>query len=147
MAVQGSGTKPMGTTIDPAMKDQTSFDARKGAPKRTQTNFPIHPTMVDQQKFSGASPGASGKGPDASSPDVMDPELRRTLKRQPQILKTPWDLYDNLGPNRSSLDANAAGRVLGDAVLSGSTKLPDAPALKTDSGKAPAPWPAEDRGG
>ena len=93
-----------------------------------------------------------GKQPKAAEIKFLKQALRQMLilellKRQPQILKTPWDLYDNLGPNRSSLDANAAGRVLGDAVLSGSTKLPDAPALKTDSGKAPAPWPAEDRGG
>jgi len=150
MAEQSSGTKPMGATVDPAQKSSITtspINPRSGAAKKTQSSFPVHPQMVDQQKFSGASPGASGSGPDASSPNVMDPSPRVTLKRQPQILKTPWNHYDNLGPNRSSLDANAAGKVLNDAVLSGSTKLPNAPALKTDSGKAPSPWPAADAGG
>jgi hypothetical protein len=139
MAVQGSGTKPMGATVDPAMKSgvtSSPINPRSGAAKKTQTSFPVHPSMADQQSFKGASPGDSGSGPDASSPDVMDPSPRRTLKRQPQILKTPWNSMDNLGPNRSSLDANASGKVLGNAVLSGSTKLPDAATAASGAGPA-----------
>lgn len=152
MAVQGSGTKPMGATIDPAMKSGVTsgpINPRSGAAKKTQTSFATHPQMVDQQKFAGASPGAAGTGPDASSPDVMDPESHRTLKRQPQILSTPWGGAAPWAKNGDGkgLDPNIGGKVLSNAQLSGSTKLPAATSLKTDSGSAPKPWPAQNSGG
>ena len=51
-------------------------------------------------------------------------------------------------PDGSRLGAEAmAGKVLGEAILSGSSKLPASQSAKTDSGAAPKPWPAADRGG
>jgi len=115
----------MGATVDPAQKSSIStspIDPRSGAAKKLQGSVAVHPAMKNSQSFA-ASPGASGSGPDASSPDVLDPSPRNRLKNQPQILRTPWGAMDNLGPNRSKLDASA-GKVIGQAVLSGSTKLP-----------------------
>ena len=71
MAVQGSG---LGKGPDPAMKDQTSYNARSGAAKKPQTDFPVHPGMTDQQKaMAGVSPASPGSGPDASGPSPLDP--------------------------------------------------------------------------
>lgn len=150
MAVSGSGTKPMGATVDPAMVDQTKYDARKGAAKKTQTNYPVHPNMKDQQSFKNAGPSNPGTGPDASSPNVMDPEPRvKYLLKQSQILNTPWGGAAPWSKNGdgNGLDGNAAGKVLGEAILSGSDKLPAFVKAETDSGAAPKPWPTPDSGG
>jgi len=138
MAVKGSG---LGAGPDPKMVDQTSFDARKGAPKHAQTSFPVKEGMKDQNAPSGVTsaitPIHPGVGPDASAADVMDPETPaqrgKVLRRQPQVLQGSWG---NKGdPLRGSLDSDLSGKVLGEAILSGSTKLPAAVA----PAKGPAP--------
>lgn len=168
MAVSGSGTKPMGSTIDPAMQDQTSYDARKGAPKRVQAATPITWGMKDMNAQSGVTSGVGGgkTGPDASSPNPLDPEPReKNLVRQPSVLATSWGMKGasiSLGEGNSHVDGKdlhgmpqgtslasspTSGKVLNNAVLSGSSKLPDTVALKTDSGAAPKAFPAADNGG
>ena len=163
MAVKGSG---IGAGPDPKMVDQTSYDARKGAPKKAQTDFPTKWGMRDQNAPSGVTsaiaPIHPGVGPDASSKDVMDPETPaergRTLRRQPggagaQTSNGAWvpgklqSAWGMKGGDGQGVDNDMSGKVLGEAILSGSTKLPAAVALKTDSGAAPKPFPTPDRGG
>ena len=139
MAVQGSG---LGAGPDPKMVDQQSYDARKGAPKHAQTSFPVKDGMKDQNAPSGVTSAVSpihpGVGPDASAADVMDPESPaqrgKTLKRQPGVLEASWGM--DPGPERGSLNKDLAGKVLGEAILSGSTKLPASTAEA--KGAAPA---------
>lgn len=138
MAVQGSG---LGAGPDPAMVDLTHYDARKGAPKNTQKSFPVKDSMKDQNAPSGVtsaiSPIHPGVGPDASAADVMDPESGaergKSLKRQSGVLQSAWGIAGD--PQRGSLNPNLAGKVLGQAILSGSTKLP---AANSATGPAPA---------
>jgi hypothetical protein len=148
MAVKGSGTKPMG----PPMQDQTTgYDARSGAAKKPQKTFPLTHGMKDMTKMSGIAPSNPGTGPDASSPNPLDPEppIKRMV-RQPATLEAKWGMKTGDG---KGLD-NSGPAVMSEAVLSGSSKLrerppikgsiPKAPSMKTDSGKAPKPWPARD---
>jgi hypothetical protein len=151
MAVSGSGTKPMGATIDPAMQDHVTsspINPRSGAAKKAQTDFPTkwgHRDMnVESGNTAGLAPGgkigpndatgALAGAPDASSPNPLDPEPRgKTLRRQPGAeIKTPWGMTD---ANGKGVDPNAAGKVLGEAILSGSTKLP----ASTSEASGPAP--------
>lgn len=110
--------------VHPGMADQTKFDARSGAAKRPQTSFPTKWGMSDQTKMSGLVGGASnlGTGPDASSPNPLDAEPRvRNLKRQPQVLTAKWGMTD---ANGKGVDNTIGGKVLGEAILSGASKLP-----------------------
>lgn len=121
MAVQNAG---LGKGPDPAMQDQTSYDARKGAAKKPQTNFPVHPGMTDQQKaMAGVSPSDPGSGPDASGPSPLDPT--KVEKRIDKVTQTPWGQKDAYG---RGLDTSIGGKVIGEAILSGSAKLPDSEA-------------------
>lgn len=150
MAVQGSG---LGAGPDPKMVGQQgSYDARKGAAKTPQTTFPVKGGMKDQNAPSGVTssvgPVHPGKGPDASMADVMDPyssaDKGKALRRQPGArqgnpggegtLQASWGMKSD--PERGSLDSNLSGKVLGEAILSGSTKLPSA--VKSASGAGPA---------
>ena len=138
MAVQNSG---MGAGPDSAMVDQTHYDARKGAPKRTQSSIAVKDSMKDMNAPSGVTsaigPIHPGVGPDASAADVMDPESPaqrgKTLRRQPAVLVASWGMKGD--PLRGSLNKDLAGKVLGEAILSGSTKLPAA--VSPASGAAP----------
>ena len=131
MAVQGSG---LGKGPDSgAMKDQTSYDARSGAAKKTQTSFGQKWGMRDRIKFDGAGPTNPGSGPDASSPNPLDPEPRgKVLRRQPTAgnARTPWGQRGAASDMSSSqqsgktLDPSLSGRVLGEAIISGASKLP-----------------------
>lgn len=149
MAVQGSGLGK--GPDDGAFTEQTKYDARKGAAKRAQTSFPTKWGMSDQTKLSGIAPsesvgannasGALSGPPDASSPNPLDPEPRvKNLKRQPQVLQPTWqskgaapdmspsqktgkDVH-GMPPGTSLGSSPTAGKVLGEAVLSGSTSLP-----------------------
>ena len=120
--------------------DQTSFDARNGAPKHPQTSFPVKEGMKDQNAPSGVTsaidPIHPGVGPDASAADVMDPETPaqrgKTLRRQPTTLEAKWGAK---GGDGQGVDNDIGGKVLGEAILSGATKLPAAVA----SAKGPAP--------
>ena len=127
MAVQGSG---LGAGPDPKMVDQQNYDARKGAPKKALTSFETKWGMRDMNAPSGVTSSVSpihpGVGPDASAADVMDPETPaqrgKVLRRQPGVMKSSWGIPGD--PERGSLSDNLAGKVLGEAILSGSTKLP-----------------------
>jgi hypothetical protein len=152
MAVKGSG---LGAGPDPAMVNQTNYDARKGAPKNTQTAFPVKEGMKDQNAPSGVtsaiSPVHPGAGPDASAADVLDPETPaqrgKTLKKQPGgagamtnngtyvpgKLNSSWGMK---GGDGQGVDPDMSGKVLGEAILSGSSKLPAANSAA--SGPAPA---------
>lgn len=171
MAVKGSGTVARSNNPDPPMVEQTHYDARSGAGKRTQTDYPTKWGMKDQTTMSRVGPGMApgGKpdptyhfGPDASSANPSDPETPaergKTLRHQPGgvgamtnngdwvpgKLNAAWGMVDADG---KGVDNSVGGRVLGEAILSGSTKLPDSVSAKTDSGAAPKPWPSEDKGG
>jgi hypothetical protein len=154
MAVSGTGTKPMGSTVDPAMVDQQHYDARSGAPKKTQTSFPVKGGMKDMNAQSGTTGGIGGGkfdgAPDASSPNPLDPEPR--VKVIKPVLNTPWGMKGaspDMSPSQqngkdvhgmpqgtSLADSPTAGKVLGNAILSGSTKLPGT--VSGASGPAPA---------
>ncbi len=127
MAVKGSG---LGAGPDTGeFKDQTSYDARKGAPKKPQTSFPIKDGMKDQNAPSGVTsavgPVHPGVGPDASAADVLDPESPaqrgKVLRRQPDPITAKWGMKGGMG---QGVDPNIGGKVLGEAILSGSTSLP-----------------------
>jgi hypothetical protein len=141
MAQQGSGTKPRADNPDPAMVDQTHYDARSGAAKKAQTAFPDKWGMTDQNAPSGVTSSVSpihpGAGPDASAADVMDPETPaqrgKTLRRQPTVLEAKWDMK---GGDGQGLSQDLGGKVLGEAILSGSTVIPSS--VKSASGPAPA---------
>jgi hypothetical protein len=111
--------------------DQTQFDARSGAAKHPQTSFAVKDGMKDQNAPSGVtsaiSPVHPGVGPDASAADVLDPqtpaERGRKLRRQPAVLEPKWGAK---GGDGQGVDNNIGGKVLGEAILSGSSKLPAA---------------------
>ena len=111
--------------------DQTKFDARSGAPKHPQTSFPVKDGMKDQNAPSGVTsaiaPIHPAVGPDASAADVMDPETPaqrgKVLRRQPAVLESKWGAK---GGDGQGVDNNLAGKVLGEAILSGASKLPAA---------------------
>ena len=139
MAVKGSG---LGAGPDTGeFTDQTSFDARKGAPKKVQTDFAVKDGMKDQNAPSGVTsaigPVHPGAGPDASAADVMDPESPaqrgKVLKRQPAPeAKSSWGMKGGMGQD---VDTSIGGKVLGEAILSGSTKLPAS--VASNSGSTP----------
>ena len=121
--------------------DQTKFDARNGAPKHPQTSFAVKEGMKDQNAPSGVtsaiSPIHPGAGPDASAADVLDPETPaqrgKTLRRQPGEgqLMAKWDMK---GGDGQGVDNNMAGKVLGEAILSGASKLPAATSAQSGPG-------------
>src|SRR5674476_774203 len=120
--------------------DQTHYDARGGGvPKHPQTSFAIHEGMKDQNAPSGVTSAVSpihpGVGPDASMADVLDPytsaERGRVLRRQPVVLETKWGAK---GGDGQSLDPNLGGKVLGEAILSGASKLPAATSEQSGPG-------------
>jgi hypothetical protein len=139
MAVKGSGLGK--GPDDGAFVDQTHYDARGGAAKKPQTTFPVTQGMKDQNAPSGVTsaiaPIHPGVGPDASAKDVLDPqtpaERGKVLKRQGSG-QPSWGMKGD--PLRGSLDSDLSGKVLGEAKLSGSTKLPATVTLS--SGAAPA---------
>lgn len=144
MAQQGSGVSDEGLDTDD-MQDQTSFNARHGAPKTPQTSFEAKWGMRDgdgdamrsddaaDQKLTGL-PSAPGTGPDASSPDPSDPESAaergKVLRKQPQPgqMKSAWGMVD---ANGKGVDNSIGGRVLGEAILSGAAKLPTSETYST----------------
>lgn len=127
MAVSGSG---LGAGPDTGeFTDQTKYDARSGAAKKPQTSFPVKDGMKDQNAPSGVTsaigPVHPGVGPDASSKDVLDPETPaergKVLRKQPDTMTAKWGMRGGMG---QGLDPNIGGKVLGEAILSGASKLP-----------------------
>lgn len=132
MANQGSG---LGKGPDgDVMKDQTSFNARNGAAKKPQTSFPVHPGMTDQQRaLAGVSPSNPGDGPVADGPKAFDPlSAAERGKSVQEVTKASWDMK---GADGKGLDNNIGGKVLGEAILSGSAKLPTDESYSTASPK------------
>jgi hypothetical protein len=122
MAEQNSG---LGKGPDGPRVDQTTGNMARdgGAAKHPQTTFKDTWGMKDQTALSGVGPGNPGSGPDASSPNPLDPEPQaKLLRRQPQVLKAnPGTPIDGDG---DGLDQDIGGKVIGEAILSGSTTLP-----------------------
>src|ERR1035437_909045 len=123
MAVQNSG---LGAGPDPKMQDRITnspIDPRSGAAKHPQTSFADAYGMKDMTSLSGISPANPGNGPDASSPNPLDPMPRtKLLTRQPDTLKAnPGTPVDGDG---DGLDNEIGGQVIDEAILSGSTALP-----------------------
>lgn len=110
MAVKGSGT--VAKTIDPPMKDQTSSNiARDGAAKKVQDKFAVHPGMKSRIAYKGAAPSNPGSGPDASSPNVMDPEPSTKKYAKPA---NAWGMLD---ANKQSVNHDLGQAVLDEAKL------------------------------
>lgn len=110
MAYQGKSN----SAVKPGMKDQTDSNvARSGAAKRPQTKFPVKEGMKDQTAFSGAGPKMPGSGPDASSPNPLDPSpTQKVLRRQPQVLKSTWGMK---GASGKGIDTEIGPKVLSEA--------------------------------
>lgn len=156
MAIKVSGN----VAAKPGMNDPTSYDARSGAAKKPLTKFDTKWGMRSRSQevgvAAGIAPGSFADAPDAdpanlARTDVMSPEpKKKNLIKQTQILKTRWDMKGaapNMSPsqtNGNTLDGNIGGKVLGEAILSGSTRLPGSASTKTDSGAAPKSYPASD---
>ena len=98
------------------MTDQTSSNiARDGAAKSPQTSFPVKDGMKDMTAFSGAGPSNPGTGPDASSPNPLDPEPRaKTLHSQGSQLEAAWNQKDGDG---DGLDLGLGEKVMDEAQL------------------------------
>jgi hypothetical protein len=133
MAVQGSG---LGKGPDPAMVDQTHYDARSGAAKRTQTSFPVKEGMKDQTQYSRVGPGMSPGGepnpayhfgPDAGSANPSGP----ASPADSETVKASWDMKGGMG---QGVDPDIAGKVLGEAILSGASRLPAATSEQSGAG-------------
>lgn len=125
MANQGSG---LGKGLGGIMKDPTSFNARDGAAKKPQTSFDVHPGMTDnQRKQAGISPDNPGTGPDASSPNPLA-NAPQSGGEDGTPLKASWDMKD---ANGKGVDNAIGGKVLGEAILSGASKLPASESYST----------------
>lgn len=97
------------------MQDQTSSNiARDGAAKRPQSSFPVHSGMKDQTAYSGAGPGNPGSGPDAASPNPLDPTVKG--KKVQSSFPTKWGMRD---ANGKSINGDHSGS----AVLSEASAL------------------------
>lgn len=117
MAVKGSGV--VAKTIDPPMQDRITtspINPRSGAAKHPQTTFPVKEGMKDMteaSKLVGVSPAHPGIGPDASSPNPLDPEPKdKNLRKQAPILQSSWGMKD---ANGNGVDNDLGAKVLDEA--------------------------------
>ena len=79
----------------PGMSDQTNSNiARDGAAKHPQTSFPIKEGMKDQTTIT-SGPSSPGIGPDASSPNPLDPSPK--LKKFGEVA-TKWGMKGEHSP-------------------------------------------------
>jgi hypothetical protein len=94
------------------MSDQTSTNiARDGAPKKTQTNFPVKEGMKNQvTALSGVSPANPGVGPDADPANPLSPSAK--LKKFPDA-PTAWGMKDAHG---QSANGDIGHKVLAEAA-------------------------------
>lgn len=106
MAFKGSAA-----SVKPGMTDQTSSNiARDGAAKRPQKSFPVKEGMKNQQSFD-AGKGIAGTGPDASSPNPLDPApTMKKFKDAP----AKWGMTDSQG---RGVDHDLGRAVLSEAAL------------------------------
>ncbi len=130
MAVQSWHDKPQDIEIDQGM-------ARKGAPKKLDP-LVIHDDHAMRARLRTPSIGApptGGAPPDASSPLPTDPEKQHGSKRLPiPALHPSMASERRSGPEGSigaKYDPASANRVVGQAILSGSTRLPDSTSEET----------------
>ncbi len=116
MAAGSWHDKPQDVEIDKGM-------ARTGAAKRLDP-LVIHDDHAMRARLRTPSIGGppTGAPPDASSPLPTDPETQHGSKTLP-VPRQHWGTPDQkLG---AKYDPASAFKVVGDAILSGSTKLPD----------------------
>ncbi len=126
MAQQGSG---LGKGPDGPMQDQTSYNARSGAAKKTQKEFGIHPGMTDQQKaMAGVSPSNPGSGPVADDQNPLGNLSAVVSGEDNTPVKASWDMKD---ANGKGVDNGIGGKVLGEAILSGAAKIPSGESYST----------------
>jgi hypothetical protein len=101
------------TAIHPGMVDQTNTNvARDGAAKKVQTKFAVKDGMKDMTEGSklSASPAHPEWGPDASSPDVLDPS--KGIKKFADC-KASWGMMD---ANKQSVNGDLGRAVLSEAA-------------------------------
>lgn len=100
------------------MTEQTSGNIARdgGTAKHPQTSFPIRDGMKDMTEYSvSVSPVNPGSGPDASSPNPLDPEPRaKLLKSQGGDLQAAWGQTDGDG---DGLDLGLGAQVMDEAQL------------------------------
>jgi len=94
--------------------------ARTGSPKRLDP-LVTHPHMASRTNTSLGAP-TTGAPPDASSPLPTDFEKQHGSKTLPVPRCHP---ATSSRAERGQFDPNSANRVVSDAILSGSTRLPD----------------------
>ncbi len=107
----------MSDPIHPGMTSRISGDARSGAAKSPQTSFPLAHGMKDQTSMSGIGPGSTG--PDAAPANPLANPAPPSVHQK--SFAASWGAVDADG---DGVDNTMAGRVLGDAILSGSDALP-----------------------
>ncbi len=97
----------------PGMTDQTNSNLpRDGAPKRTQTKFPVKPGMTDRvAQLSYAGPANPGVGPDADPANPLSPEPKS--KHQNDTFKASWGMRD---ANGQSVNGELGKAVLAEAA-------------------------------
>jgi hypothetical protein len=115
MAIQSWHNKPQDITH----KNGPDI-ARTGGRPKTSGPSPLHPNMRDRVTTTlGAPP--TGAPPDASSPSPVDQEKQHGSKQLPVPALAHGMKSD---PERGSYRPEGANEIMGDAVLSGSSKLP-----------------------
>lgn len=101
--------------------------ARDGSLKKLDPPGVIHPSMANRTSTSlGAPP--TGAPPDASSPLPTDVEKQHGSKTLPIPRCHPGTPSR---AERSTYDPDSANKVVGEAILSGSTRLPDSTSENT----------------
>lgn len=98
--------------------------ARAGSrPKTASDPCPIHPGMGERTNSSIGAPPRNANSPDASSPLPTNPEKQHGSKTFPIPGITRGM---STRPGRGEYDPGSAGKVIGQAIVSGSTKFPEA---------------------
>jgi hypothetical protein len=121
MAVQSWHNKPQ----DIAHKNGPDIARTGGRPKNLGVP-PVHPHMAERTNTSIGAPPRDNNPPDASSPLPTDPEKQHGSKTFPVPGVTRGLKAHANDPQRGSYDPASSGKVIGQAIISGSTKLPAA---------------------
>ncbi len=107
----------MADPIHPGMASRISGDARSGAAKSPQMSFAQTWGMKDQTAMSGIAPGSTG--PDAAPATPLGDPAPPSVHQK--SFAASWGMTDADG---DGVDNSMSGRVLGDAILSGSDVIP-----------------------